>query len=70
LSINDNYTKSIVGYNSLVAGSVRPVIEPTQTTIAQYGATQAEKTTWNNKSDFSGDYDDLTNKPTIPAAQI
>lgn len=29
--------------------------------------TAAEKTTWNNKSDFSGDYDDLTNKPTIPS---
>lgn len=28
--------------------------------------TSAEKTTWNNKSDFSGNYDDLTNKPTIP----
>ena len=28
--------------------------------------TQAEKTAWNNKSDFSGDYNDLTNKPTIP----
>ncbi len=28
--------------------------------------TNAERTTWNNKSDFSGDYDDLTNKPTIP----
>lgn len=26
----------------------------------------AEKTAWNNKSDFSGDYNDLTNKPTIP----
>ena len=25
-----------------------------------------EKNTWNNKSDFSGDYNDLTNKPTIP----
>ena len=28
--------------------------------------TVAEKTTWNNKSDFSGNYNDLTNKPTIP----
>ena len=28
--------------------------------------TAAEKETWNNKSDFSGDYNDLTNKPTIP----
>ena len=28
--------------------------------------TTEEKTTWNNKSDFSGSYDDLTNKPFIP----
>lgn len=28
--------------------------------------TSNEKTTWNNKSDFSGNYNDLTNKPTIP----
>lgn len=28
--------------------------------------TDAEKTTWNNKSSFSGSYNDLTNKPTIP----
>jgi len=26
----------------------------------------AEKTTWNNKSNFSGSYNDLTDKPTIP----
>ena len=30
--------------------------------------TAAERTAWNNKSDFSGSYNDLTNKPTIPAA--
>ena len=28
--------------------------------------TDTEKNTWNNKSDFSGDYNDLENKPTIP----
>ena len=28
--------------------------------------TASEKRTWNAKSDFSGDYNDLTNKPTIP----
>lgn len=28
--------------------------------------TSTEKATWNNKSDFSGNYNDLTNKPTIP----
>lgn len=32
--------------------------------------TDTEKSTWNNKSDFSGDYDDLSNKPTIPAEVI
>jgi len=30
--------------------------------------TDTEKSTWNNKSDFSGNYNDLTNKPTIPSA--
>ena len=28
--------------------------------------TASDKQNWNNKSDFSGDYNDLTNKPTIP----
>ena len=28
--------------------------------------TSAEKNAWNAKSNFSGDYNDLTNKPTIP----
>ena len=28
--------------------------------------TDTEKSTWNNKSDFSGSYNDLTDKPTIP----
>lgn len=28
--------------------------------------TDTEKSTWNAKSNFSGSYDDLTNKPTIP----
>lgn len=29
--------------------------------------TQANITSWNNKSDFSGNYNDLSNKPTIPS---
>lgn len=32
--------------------------------------TDEEKTTWNNKSNFSGDYNDLSNKPTIPKYYI
>lgn len=31
------------------------------------GITSADITAWNNKSDFSGSYNDLTNKPTIPS---
>lgn len=30
------------------------------------GITDEKVTEWNNKSNFSGSYDDLTNKPTIP----
>ena len=30
--------------------------------------TASEKSTWNNKSDFSGNYNDLSNKPTIPTS--
>ena len=30
--------------------------------------TASEKTAWNNKSDFSGNYNNLTNKPTIPSS--
>lgn len=40
------------------------------TNSAHKFVTSQEKTTWNNKSDFSGSYNDLTDKPTIPAAQI
>lgn len=40
------------------------------TTSVHKFVTAADKTAWNAKSDFSGDYNDLTNKPTIPAAQV
>lgn len=32
--------------------------------------TDTEKSTWNAKSDFSGSYNDLTDKPTIPTINI
>lgn len=44
--------------------------DPIFTTSASAGITSADITAWNNKSDFSGNYNDLTNKPTIPAAQV
>ena len=42
--------------------------EETDPTVPNYvkNITQANITSWNNKSDFSGNYNDLTNKPTIP----
>ena len=35
-----------------------------------YGITSSDIDAWNAKSDFTGSYTDLTNKPTIPAAQV
>ena len=40
--------------------------DPIFTASPAHSITNADITAWNNKSDFSGDYDDLTNKPTIP----
>ena len=40
----------------------------TDPTVPNYvkNITQANITSWNNKSNFSGNYNDLTNKPTMP----
>ena len=38
----------------------------THTANTDIHVTASDKQNWNNKSDFSGDYNDLTNKPTIP----
>lgn len=44
------------------------ITEETDPTVPSHvkGITQDNITSWNNKSDFSGSYNDLTNKPTIP----
>lgn len=44
--------------------------DPVFTASPAHGITSNDITNWNNKSDFSGSYNDLTDKPTIPAAQI
>ena len=41
--------------------------DPIFTKSTAYSITEQDITNWNAKSDFSGDYDDLTNKPTIPS---
>lgn len=44
------------------------VVEETDPTVPLYvkEITQADITSWDNKSDFSGSYNDLTDKPIIP----
>lgn len=41
--------------------------DPVYSSSAASTITTSDITNWNNKSDFSGDYDNLTNKPTIPS---
>ena len=40
--------------------------DPIFSSSAAKDITSNDITNWNNKSDFSGDYNDLTNKPVIP----
>ncbi len=68
--------KALSGNITLSAADVKAL--PDTTTIptalasltedaAHRVVTDAEKTAWNAKSNFSGSYNDLTNKPTIPS---
>ena len=41
--------------------------DPIFTASASANITSEDITNWNNKSDFSGNYNDLSNKPTIPS---
>ena len=41
--------------------------DPIFTSSPAYGISASDITAWNNKSDFSGNYNDLTSKPTIPS---
>ena len=59
--------------NLITSGAVKAVEEKIPTKLSQMSedtthrvVTDAEKQAWNAKSTFSGDYNDLTNKPTIP----
>ena len=48
------------------AGFISTETDPVFSASAASGITSSDISAWNGKSDFSGDYDDLTNKPTIP----
>lgn len=45
---------------------LRDETDPVFTESPAYEITDNDIANWNNKSDFSGSYNDLTNKPTIP----
>ena len=60
------YTASEVG--ALPSTTVIPTTLAALTEDATHRVvTDTEKATWNAKSNFSGSYNDLTNKPTIPS---
>lgn len=61
-----SYTASEVGAlpsTTKIPGALSDLSEDTTHRVV----TDAEKETWNAKSNFSGSYNDLTNKPTIPS---
>ena len=67
--------ESLTGAVNTLTGDVSTLsgqVQTNETTLTGHTAntdihvTASDKQTWNNKSDFSGDYNDLTNKPTIP----
>ena len=60
IDLSDYYTKQQVD-NLIPTQLSQLTSDSTHRTVSD-----TEKSTWNNKSDFSGDYDDLINKPTIP----
>ena len=55
-------------YTDAAIADIPPVVEsdPYFSASPAAGIQATDITAWNNKSDFSGDYNDLTNKPTIP----
>lgn len=48
------------------SGFIDVELEPIFTASVASEITSSDITNWNSKTSFSGDYDDLTNKPTIP----
>ena len=76
-SLADYYTKSetnnaiaTASANTLTAvenkGYLTTEAEPAFNASAAKNITSSDITNWNGKSDFSGSYNDLTDKPTIP----
>ena len=49
------------------SGFISEETEPSFNSSPAKDITESDIENWNNKSDFSGSYDDLSNKPTIPS---
>lgn len=58
--------QNILGEGNINVQSEFVETDPIFTNSPAHGITNNDISNWNNKSDFSGNYNDLTNKPTIP----
>ena len=72
LEIFNNYTLITLDERFISENIARKTDIPTKIASliddeAHRTVTDEEKISWNNKSNFSGDYNDLTNKPEIPS---
>ena len=65
-SVNGKTGDVVLSYVDV--GAIAVETDPLFTSSPVYGITSADIVSWNGKSDFSGSYNDLTNKPTIPTA--
>ena len=67
-ALNENITLSAADVKALPDTTTIPKTLASLTEDTTHRVvTDSEKTTWNAKSNFSGNYNDLTNKPTIPS---
>ena len=55
-----------LGSNSITPLTSFTETDPVFTASAAHGISSSDISNWNGKSDFSGSYNDLTDKPTIP----
>ena len=65
-SVNGKTGDVVLSYTDV--GAIAVETDPLFTSSPVFGITSADIVSWNGKSDFSGSYNDLTNKPTIPTA--
>lgn len=61
------YTGTETDFANRMAQSIPSKLEDLQDDSTHRVVTDAEKQAWNAKSNFSGSYNDLTNKPSIPS---